>query len=60
MALRYHSSNMPLSSIINKYGDLNQNQINCLNCRSSMYVVGAVVAKEMMDSIEFIEDAKEA
>lgn len=47
MALRYHSNNMPLSSIINKYGDLNQNQINCLNCRSSMYVVGAVVAKEM-------------
>ena len=47
MALRYHSNNMPFSSIINKYGDLNQNQINCLNCRSSMYVVGAVVAKEM-------------
>lgn len=47
MALRYHSSNMSLSSIMHKYGDLNQNQINCLNCRSSMYVVGAVVAKEI-------------
>lgn len=47
MALRYHSNNMSVSSILNKYGNLNQNQINCLNCRSSMYVIGAVVAKEM-------------
>lgn len=47
MAMRYKSANMPFSTIISKYGDLNQNQLNCLNCRSAMYVVGIVVAKEL-------------
>ena len=47
MAMRYTSANMPFSKMISKYGDLNQNQLNCLNCRSAMYVVGIVVAKEL-------------
>ena len=47
MALRHESANMPFSKIVSCYGDFNQNQLNCLNCRSAMYVVGLVVAKEL-------------
>lgn len=45
--MRRQSINIPLSEIIEKYGDLNQNQINCLNCRCGMYVIGMVVAREL-------------
>lgn len=47
MALRQESANMPFSKIVSCYGDLNPNQLNCFNCRSAMYVVGVVVAKEL-------------
>lgn len=47
MNMRYQSANIPFSEMIRKYGDLNLNQINCLNCRSGMYVVGTVVAKKL-------------
>ncbi len=47
MALRHESANMPFSKIVSCYGDFNQNQLNCLNCRSAMYVVGVVVATEL-------------
>ena len=47
MALRHENANMPFSKIVSCYGDFNQNQLNCLNCRSAMYVVGVVVATEL-------------
>lgn len=45
--MRYQSLNIPFSVILKKYGDLNQNQLNCLSCRSGMYIVGVAVAREL-------------
>ena len=47
MMMRYQSSNIPFSKILEDYGDLNSNQLNCLNCRSGMYIVGAAVARRI-------------
>lgn len=47
MLLRYKTVNEPIADILSKYGNLNQNQLNCLTCRSAMYVVGIAVAKEL-------------
>lgn len=45
--IRSQSINMNCSEILNKYGDLNQNQINCLCCRCAMYVNAIKVAKKL-------------
>lgn len=47
MSMRRQTVNIPINKIVEKYGNLNQNQLNCLNCRSAMYIVGVVVAKEL-------------
>lgn len=47
MRIRSESLNIPFSQMLKQYGDLNQNQLYCLNCRSAMYVIGVVIAKEL-------------
>lgn len=47
MSMRHQTVNIPFNEIVEKYGNLNQNQLNCLSCRSAMYIVGVAVAKEL-------------
>lgn len=47
MSMRQKTVNIPFNEIVKKYGNLNQNQLTCLSCRSAMYVVGIAVSKEL-------------
>lgn len=47
MTMRHQTVNILFNEIVEKYGNLNQNQLNCLSCRNAMYIVGVAVAKEL-------------
>lgn len=45
--IRGKTLNMSFKEMAEKYGNLNQNQLNCLYCRSAMYIEGIIVAKAL-------------
>lgn len=46
-SMRHELVNLNFKEIVKEFGDLNQNQLNCIYCRCAMYAVGILVAKEL-------------
>lgn len=50
--------NMPISEMLNKYGNTTISQINCLSCRLSMYIASIIICKK--NNIKYVVDGSKS